>query len=61
MPHLSLLNVPTNSTSSAGDQTLLLASFCPPIAGSFSVDLRVLWWSPNPPSEEGQVFLGARD
>ena len=61
MPHLSLLDVPTNATSSAGNQTLLLASFCPPIAGSFSVDLRVLWWSPNPPSEERQVFLGARE
>ena len=61
MPHLSLLDVPTNDTCSAGNQTLLLASFCPPIAGSFSVDLRVLWWSPNPPSEERQVFLGARE
>ena len=38
-----------------------MASFCPPVDGEYNVDLRVLWWSPNPPSEKGQDFLGARE
>lgn len=40
MPHLSLVRA-------AGNQLVLLAQYCPPAAGSYQLDARVLWWLPR--------------
>ena len=54
MPHISWADVTAGSGARA-----VLVSYCPPAAGDYRVDLRLLWWAPHDTAAR-QIFLGGR-
>ena len=56
MPHISWADVTAGSGATA---TVLVGRYCPPAAGDYRVDLRLLWWAPHDTAAQ-QIFLGGR-